>query len=133
MIRNRVAQCPHQKIILSGYSQGAWVIRMALQALKQQPDVNWSEIEGAIAGIGLIADPYNKIFMPPVPEELESRTFKVCLPGDVVCNNPVDNYPSPKCDPFTILCPHVRYGTEQGAGGRTKIQEVADFLRTRLQ
>ncbi|MFF8431072.1 cutinase family protein [Streptomyces sp. NPDC016566] len=131
-IVTRATECSTQKIVLTGYSQGAWVIRMALDALSHRPD--WNEVKDRISGIGLLADPFNDFFGPKLPAGT-GPTFTVCAPEDPVCNNPFTTPHRDRCFPnLTILCPHLRYGTETtvGTNGRTGTQALADFLSKKL-
>ncbi|MFH8736781.1 cutinase family protein [Streptomyces sp. NPDC017964] len=132
-IITRVAQCPNQKIVLTGYSQGAWVIRKALDALSHLP--NWNQIKDSISGIGFVADPDHLLAPPELPKGLEDRTSGVCAPDDPVCNPPFTAAHSERCFPeLTILCSHLRYGTESTpqTEPKTGVQAVTDFLRKRL-
>lgn len=136
-IVNRVTACPNQKILLTGYSQGAWVIRLALDRLQhrtEKPD--WETIRSKIAGIGLLADPFNDFFKPELPPDVVGRTLKICDSEDPVCNDLTKTPRNERClsDPPTILCPHFRYGTEvaAGTGGKTGVQAITDFLRRKL-
>jgi hypothetical protein len=126
-----------QKIVLAGYSQGNWVIRVALDALKRDHPDEWPDIVSSISGIGLVADPYNPLARPSLPAELDKgQTVRVCLPDDAVCNDP---FTVPTGDvnciiTFNILCPQVRYGTEPTVPGSNKsaIQEISSSLQLGL-
>ncbi|WP_435857136.1 cutinase family protein [Streptomyces rishiriensis] len=137
-LRDRVHACPTQKIVLAGYSQGAWAIRVALDKLKDDP--NWPQIRDSISGIGFVGEPNEIWAHPRLSQELRDRTYSACAPGDPVCGNVLGTVFDHRCfNPFNppagfnILCPHLRYGTEAGVGpDLTYIQDVANSLRLRL-
>ncbi|MFF7975877.1 cutinase family protein [Streptomyces sp. NPDC007905] len=127
-----------QKVVLAGYSQGAWVIRVALAALKRDHPHQWADVLDSISGIGLLADPYNKFFQPPLPEEFGLKnSYSVCLPGDPVCNDPLTTLEGVRdCTVGEPLsCTHLLYGiTDIGkVPGKTAIQDVATFLQRGLK
>lgn len=134
----RACHGQNQKIVLSGYSQGSWVIRVALDALKRDHPDDWPAIRDSISGIGLIADPNNALARPSIPSELDQgKTYRVCLTGDAVCGDPFTTpIGNVNClivlDPF---CPHVRYGTESTGPATvgTAVQEVSLFLQLSLR
>ncbi|WP_327257131.1 cutinase family protein [Streptomyces sp. NBC_01244] len=141
-ILDRVSHCPHGKILLAGYSQGAWVIRVTLDELKHSPGVDWPAVSANIKGIGLLADPYNAIYHPSLPEDLKAKSNGVCAAEDPVCNNPFTSPHLDRCFPhLTGLCPHIRYTTDRGPTDKgvpgtgnemTGVENVAFHLRLSL-
>jgi hypothetical protein len=128
----------NQKIVLSGYSQGAWVIRVALAALKAGHPDKWADARDSISGIGFVADPYNKFFKPQLPEEFGlGKSYSDCLPGDPICNDPRTTLKGVSDCKFgkALSCPHLLYGiTDIGkVPGKTAIQDVAAFLQRGLK
>jgi Cutinase len=132
-ILDRVNSCPDQKIVLAGYSQGSWVIRVALDALSHRSD--WSEVSDKISGVGLLADPYNVIARPALPKSLvdAGRTQTVCLPGDPVCKDPQK---IGDCAPNATVerCEHLRYALDNDpTTGSTPVNEISLFLDLSLR
>ncbi|WP_328455351.1 cutinase family protein [Streptomyces sp. NBC_00386] len=133
----RACHGQNQKIVLAGYSQGNWVIRVALDAFKRDHPDEWPDIVSSISGIGLVADPYNPLARPSLPAELDKgQTIRACLPDDAVCNDP---FTVPTGDvnciiTFSILCPHVRYGTEPTVprSEKSAILEISSSLQLGL-
>jgi hypothetical protein len=100
-------RCPDERVVLSGYSQGALVIHLALSSLAVTGVYPMSSI-GAVA---LIADPARlspepgesgETFVggaaahahgiyttttetPPIPGSVKDRTISLCQDRDVVC------------------------------------------------
>jgi hypothetical protein len=104
LLTTRARQCPTEKIVLAGYSQGALVVNRALVELGEQK----SRILERVASITLIADPqrigtsasnlgdashaFNGLGVATgvypadeLPAELIPRTDSMCTKGDVVC------------------------------------------------
>ena len=98
--------CPNQKIVLSGYSQGALVIHLALADL----DLVGSPLISTdkIAAVVLVSDPAKLsngdevktgsaspsapgiyavlgVYTPPIPGTLTGRTISMCTDHDIVC------------------------------------------------
>ncbi|MFF7845239.1 cutinase family protein [Streptomyces ossamyceticus] len=132
-ILERVRNCPDQKIVVAGYSQGSWVVRVALDALSRRDD--WPQVSERISGVGLLADPYNVLARPGLPRNLvnSGRTFTICLPGDPVCNDPRrigDCAP----DATEERCVHLRYARDTDpAIGTTPVRQVSLFLDISLR
>ncbi|MEU9372156.1 cutinase family protein [Streptomyces avermitilis] len=135
-ILTRIGACPHEKLVLTGYSQGAWVVRLALSNLKNDP--NWPAISESISAIGLLAEPNPQFFKPDTfPAELEGKTHRVCAAGDSVCGNPLGALiPLNPCgNPIfgtkaTPACPHLRYREDKTVLG-TGAEEIANWLKLR--
>jgi Cutinase len=133
--RARAAE-PAACFILSGYSQGAWVIGEYLARPAGRDLVG----SGRIAGVVLYADPlFNPGYpesqgpkypgiaralgvsltgkSPYVPEGLRGKILSICLEGDVVCNFrwrslldvPADIANASCLAPGSVICPHYDY------------------------
>ncbi|MGW1808157.1 cutinase family protein [Streptomyces sp. NPDC002078] len=117
--------CSGQPIVLSGYSQGALVIRLALDGLKDRPD-----ILQRIKGIALVADPTDALIGPSLPDDLEALTKRTCTATDPVCNtfNFAFLQKAKACsdNPNGAACPHTQYKPKG-------TKEAADFLNFMLE
>gem|GEM_PF-1734945 len=100
---SRFVQCPHEKLVLGGYSQGALVVTNTLD------DDEWSARTGSVpyerfGAIFLVANPANNpdfggkkfgtagpafglkgLGNKQVPSELSSLAYTLCNEGDIVC------------------------------------------------
>ncbi|MFE9468597.1 cutinase family protein [Streptomyces virginiae] len=84
MIKKQIKECKgenldRKKIILSGYSQGAVVVRAAVASLPV-------DLQKHIHGITLFGDPGPQQAGPDLPSDLKGRTYNKCLHGDPVCD-----------------------------------------------
>ena len=105
MLRREKNDCPDEKVILSGYSQGALVIHLALNDLAGSSQIATSRI-GAVALLAdpaLIRDQAETLvgidgleehargvwtlwyFDVPMPSSLSDRTTSMCRKFDIVC------------------------------------------------
>ena len=113
------AACPGQQIILSGYSQGAWVIQSAFD--------NKASADNHIKAVILYGDPLfdpqasyarggdptlsgvvGKEDLPPWIPPNNIRSY--CLNGDPICNFSGGNAAS--CVSAGAACPHLQYDSE---------------------
>jgi len=85
-----LSRCPHTKIALSGYSQGACVVHNA--AASQGLD------DTKISAVVLFGDPFNGQSVGSVPS---SKVLEICASGDDVCNG---------SGTFAITSAHLSYG-----------------------
>jgi Cutinase len=134
---------PHH-YVLAGYSQGAWVIHDALQALAAEGPAKLAEI----SGVALFGDPDFLPFKPwvrdfkwvdlafgsaavagqgytDIPAQVAPRTASYCFPNDPVCQASTFNIEHflPEClIPYNPLCPHFDY-VHFG-----EVTEAAEFL-----
>jgi pimeloyl-ACP methyl ester carboxylesterase len=119
--------CRGQKIVLAGYSQGAIVVREALNRL-QPPD-----LLTRITGIALFANPR---VGAPLSRDVDAITHEECVPGDPVCGIP-SRVTIAAClaaaaqvrdgllGRFAGTCPHFGYPEED--------EDAAGFLRSLIQ
>jgi len=100
LLRSHQSACPHEKVVLAGYSQGALVAHGAVQASPEQ--------HSRIAALLLISDPaintdlanlgnteragtgafdlFVQGAQPVFEEGLEDRSFNLCNNRDIVCD-----------------------------------------------
>jgi cutinase len=85
----QAAQCPNQKYVLVGYSQGADVQHEAAQQIPKQ-------LHSRIVALVMFGDPGNKGptaqsplggLVPMFPAGLEQKTKQNCASGDPVCSS----------------------------------------------
>ncbi|MFI8901137.1 cutinase family protein, partial [Streptomyces virginiae] len=116
------AACPGQKILLAGYSQGAVLVREAVNMLPR-------EIQDRISGIALFGDP---LTMPgtrigaALPKRLSAKSW--CAKGDPICDTKVSVYHRytrllALCSnkPLSGLCEHFNYP-------KNDVDHAVDFL-----
>jgi outer membrane protein assembly factor BamB len=133
-VTDRRTQCgPGTKVLLGGYSQGAWVIGNSLTGMGVANSAT-------IAGIALLGDPrYDHrsraalgsqardgvaLLVPPVRPSylipgLVDRTRSWCLTDDPVCSG-TKSPATRSCLTGVLSCPHFKYsttGTSKRAGG----------------
>ncbi|KXJ85012.1 cutinase, partial [Microdochium bolleyi] len=94
-INQAVTSCPNTKIIMSGYSQGALVVRSTADSL---PADTMSKINSVVT----FGDPRNQT---PITGG-EGKTMVVCLPDDAVCSGGFINIA------------HLTYGSEAPAAAQ---------------
>ncbi|CZS92183.1 uncharacterized protein RAG0_02662 [Rhynchosporium agropyri] len=75
LVRSSLTNCPSTPLLLSGYSQGAQLVYLALPLLP--PDIT-----SKIASVVLFGDPKNGTAIPGVDEK---RTKTFCHDGDDIC------------------------------------------------
>ncbi|KAF1814226.1 cutinase, partial [Eremomyces bilateralis CBS 781.70] len=75
MLENAVAQCPEQKIFMSGYSQGAMVAREAVAFARP-------EARKQVIGVVTFGDPFNG---SPIADFDSSKIKIFCSSSDGVC------------------------------------------------
>jgi hypothetical protein len=111
-LRERAAICPTERIVLSGYSQGAMVVHRALQDLDRAGDPTARQILARTDGVVLISDgdrrprdrmtsygsagpsrgigfdlrPDSGARGTKLPAGMKARIHSVCLDFDVVCD-----------------------------------------------
>ncbi|MFI5782666.1 cutinase family protein [Nocardia sp. NPDC051570] len=103
-IARQAAECPSQRFVLVGYSQGAAVVHTALGSAltdlipgaTRLPD----GLANRIAGIELFGDLGNNLGVD-VPGRYAARTRSFCRPGDPICWRGGQNWPA-----------HIAYGDD---------------------
>ncbi|KLU81718.1 cutinase [Magnaporthiopsis poae ATCC 64411] len=93
-------QCPHTKIILSGYSQGGQLVHNAARILGPQGMIS------AVSAAVTFGDPYNPAPVPGLPS---SDTLIFCHNGDDICKGGEQ-----------LFDPHFTYNRDAG--------KAADFV-----
>ncbi|KAH7010613.1 cutinase [Microdochium trichocladiopsis] len=101
-INQAVTSCPNTKIIMSGYSQGALVVRSTADSL---PADTMSKINSVVT----FGDPRNQT---PITGG-EGKTMVVCLPDDAVCSGGFINIA------------HLTYGSEAPAAAQFVVEQAA--------
>jgi cutinase len=76
-LTSRTVECPDQTFALVGYSQGASVMRLAVESLPE-------EIYPKIKALVMFGDPSLRSG-DEFPEALQDRLLENCAPGDMVC------------------------------------------------
>lgn len=102
----RQQDCPHERIVLVGYSQGSMVVRRTLSRLSRQGE---TELLSRVSAVGLIADGHRRSREPnsgtadasaqgiatyfglagpplPMPPAVRGKVVQLCNAHDVVCN-----------------------------------------------
>ncbi len=111
-LRGRAAECPRERIVLAGYSQGAMVVHRALQDLDRAGDPAARQILARTDGVVLISDgdrrrrdratdygtagrsegvgyalrPDSGARGTKLPAGMKARIHSICLDLDVVCD-----------------------------------------------
>ena len=103
LVRDRIASlaedCPHTRVVLAGYSQGAAVVHRAAATLSEptlaavvlmgDPQRNPRDtVETTSLGTGTLAGRGNGGVGAAFPAALSERVLEVCAHGDDVCNAP---------------------------------------------
>ncbi|ORY62943.1 cutinase-domain-containing protein [Pseudomassariella vexata] len=107
MANTTLEQCPSTKMVLSGYSQGAQVVRKAL-AMMMGNSSNDNPV--GINSIVLFGDPNNGTAIPNIPAE-RTRTF--CHMGDDIC-----------AGGSQVLAPHFNYSSDAPAAAMFVMQRT---------
>lgn len=120
-LRGRAAACPQERIVLSGYSQGAMVVHRALQDLDRAADPDARQILARTDGVVLISDgdrrrrdratdygtagrsegvgyalrPDSGARGTKLPAGMKDRIHSICLDLDVVCDYQPDVHTGP--------------------------------------
>lgn len=151
-LRDRALACPEERIVLSGYSQGAMVVHRALQDLDRAGDPTARRILARTDGVVLLSDgdrrprdratsygtagqsrgigfdlrPDSGARGTKLPAGMKARIHSVCLDFDVVC----DYQPGP----------HSGLGALQGAAihrdgytGTRPVNRATDAVGARLR
>ncbi|KAL1958420.1 hypothetical protein VTO42DRAFT_4521 [Malbranchea cinnamomea] len=79
LVQQSLSQCPHSKIALAGYSQGAMVVRHATSLLEA----------GQVAAVVAFGDPLKDAV--PFVNLPTDKVKQFCAPGDPVCMGGTDN------------------------------------------
>ncbi|KAK2810822.1 hypothetical protein FQN50_002645 [Emmonsiellopsis sp. PD_5] len=74
LIHQSLSQCPHSKVVLAGYSQGASLIHVATRSLE----------DGQVTAAVLFGDP---LVDTPLESIDEDKVKSICRKGDPVCQN----------------------------------------------
>ncbi|KAI1424742.1 cutinase-domain-containing protein [Xylaria sp. FL1777] len=77
-IISAAAACPHSKIVVSGYSQGAAIVHRAIEALGP-------EVRGRIAGVVTFGDTQTLQDGGRVKGYPTNQTLIICNSGDIIC------------------------------------------------
>lgn len=111
-LRRQADQCPEQRIVLAGYSQGAMVMHRVLQDLSSAPDAKARSILAHLGGAVLIADgdrlPKDRttdygtagrsrgvayalraesgVRGTRLPKRMKARVHSICNDADIVCD-----------------------------------------------
>ncbi|KAM5354553.1 hypothetical protein ACJ41O_001200 [Fusarium nematophilum] len=101
-INQAVTSCPDTKIVISGYSQGALVVRSTADSL---PVNTMSKINSVVT----FGDPRNQT---PITGG-EGKTMVICLPEDTVCSGGFINIA------------HLTYGSEASTAAQFVVQQAA--------
>ncbi|KAF4986086.1 hypothetical protein FDECE_16131 [Fusarium decemcellulare] len=101
-INQAVTSCPDTKIVMSGYSQGALVVRSTADSL---PAETMSRVNSVVT----FGDPRNQT---PITGG-EGKTMVICLPEDSVCQGGFINIA------------HLTYGSEAPAAAQFVVQRAA--------
>lgn len=113
-IQTTVANCPHTKLVLGGYSQGASVIEMSSNSLP--PAVAHHVV--AVALFGPPSSPYSTSLwggpLPVLAASYRPKSIDFCLTGDIYCEE------------NGSVVPHLMY-VQDG-----KAYEAAAFAANRL-
>ena len=129
LLVSHAANCPTQKFVLAGYSQGAIAVHVAMVRLK----ASHPSILNRILGVGLVADPakiangnetiWEDAYFPadpgsgiddaegvwtkftwgengPIPSAVTGRTLSLCYNKDVVCAPPIQVKPWDVANPW---------------------------------
>lgn len=99
LVKQALSQCPSTKIVLSGYSQGGFVVHYAAAN-----GLSASQISAAV----IFGDPENGSAVTNVPS---SNLLEICASGDEVCQDPKT---------YAITAAHLTYGSNA--------QQAADFI-----
>jgi len=88
--------CPHEKIVVSGYSQGALVINMSVRSMvgvtgiamvadpARVPNQIGTKLGTALPGFGAWQVANRRV--SPLPSSFASEFIQVCDAGDVICD-----------------------------------------------
>ncbi len=86
-VQDMIGRCPHTRMVLGGYSQGAGVIDLATTVMPPQAADH-------IAAIALFGNPTSALIrfvsgipVPPVGPPFSSKTISLCAPGDPACED----------------------------------------------
>ncbi|RPA81875.1 cutinase-domain-containing protein [Ascobolus immersus RN42] len=99
------SQCPSAKIVLSGYSQGAQVVRKAAAQIN-------SSLHGRISAIVTFGDPKKG---DAYPGALNNKNLVICNSGDLIC----DGIPLP-------------IGSHSGTEYEKRIPEAIAYIKARV-
>ncbi|KAK7423040.1 hypothetical protein QQX98_001330 [Neonectria punicea] len=102
-IDQAITSCPSTKLVMSGYSQGALVVRSTADSLP-------AETMSKVNSIVTFGDPRNQT---PITGG-EGKTMVVCLADDSVCNGGFINVA------------HLTYGSEADAAAQFVVQQAGD-------
>ncbi|OHW96995.1 cutinase [Colletotrichum incanum] len=101
-ITQAIADCPNTKVVMSGYSQGALVVRSAAETLP-------AEIMAKINAVLTFGDPRNPAAIPGA----EGKTKIICHENDAVCSGGF------------ITIDHLTYGEDVSAAAQFVLQKAS--------
>jgi cutinase len=85
-VQATVAQCPNTRIVLSGYSQGAYVIDRVTEELRP-------EVADHVAAVAVFGNPRSALAsrqagsrLPTISPLYRPKTIDLCIPDDPVCS-----------------------------------------------
>lgn len=100
-INQAITKCPDSKVVMSGYSQGALVVRGTADSLSVE---TMSKVNSVVT----FGDPRNKTAITGAV----GKTMIICLPDDTVCQGGFINIA------------HLTYATEASAAAQFVIQKA---------
>jgi hypothetical protein len=132
-VRQRERQCPHERLVLAGFSLGAWILGDALQrsgtpaadptvvAAAVLGDPRFNPADSATAASSFDRRHHSDRPRPPYPRQLASKIRSICRSRDAICQGD---------DPLADKAQHNHYVPEQTCQALAFIEGAAHFTRT---
>lgn len=101
LVKQAIKQCPHTKVVLGGYSEGAMVVHKAMSMLSADQ----------VAAAVLFGDPLK---MQSVGKLSSNKVKEFCAIGDPVCENGAN------------AMAHLTYGNDAGSAAQFLTQRAGE-------